>query len=114
MERICEYPTEMLVLEPEDYTEDEWNTILKIFGMEKADRIVISDYKFEAYGEPRRTITKEEWDKAIEYLNMLIVEYASIGWAGQFGLNGVLVPLKKRYDGGERTSALYDEIMQAE
>lgn len=58
--------------------------------------------------------TEEEWGKAIEYLNALIVEYASIGWAGRFGLDGVLIPLKKRYDSGERSKALYDAIMECE
>ena len=60
------------------------------------------------------SITDEEWDKAIAHLNMYIVEYASIGWAGQFGLNGVLVPLKKRFDKGERTRELYDAMMNVE
>lgn len=60
------------------------------------------------------SITNEQWKEAIEYLNMLIVEYASLGWPGGFGLNGVLVPLKKRYVSGERTRELYDEIMKCE
>ena len=51
MEYIKTQSTEELILEPEDYTEDEWNAILKIFNMKEADRMVISDYTFEAYGE---------------------------------------------------------------
>ena len=51
MEYICKKAKEQLILEPEDYPGDEWTTILKIFGMEEAERIVISDYKFEAYGK---------------------------------------------------------------
>lgn len=39
-----------LILEPEDWSEDEWATILKVFGMEEAERIVLSDYTLEAYG----------------------------------------------------------------
>ena len=50
MEYIKKQVTEALILEPEDYAEDEWNTILKIFNMKEADRVVISDYTFEAYG----------------------------------------------------------------
>jgi hypothetical protein len=42
-----------LILEPEDYTEDEWKTILKIFSMEEAERIVISNYRFEAFGRKK-------------------------------------------------------------
>lgn len=40
---------EPLILEPEDWTEDEWKTILKIFNMKQASRIKI-DYNFEAFG----------------------------------------------------------------
>ena len=58
MEYICEKAKERLVLEPEDYPGDEWTTILKIFGMEEAERIVISDYKFEAYGKVRPKIMR--------------------------------------------------------
>lgn len=64
--------------------------------------------------KPPVTISDEKWKEAINYLNMLIAEYASIGFAGSFGLNGVLIPLKKRFDKGERTKELYDEIMQCE
>jgi hypothetical protein len=105
---------EPLILEPEDHTEEEWATILKIFGMKEADRIVLSDYTMEAYGVSESVVSDEEWDKAIEYLKMLIVEYASIGFAGRFGLDGVLIPLKKRYENGERSKALYDAIMECE
>lgn len=41
-----------LVLEPEDWTDDEWKTILKLFGMVEAERIVVRDYTLEAYGVP--------------------------------------------------------------
>lgn len=105
---------EPLILEPEDHTEEEWSTICKIFGMKEADRIVLSDYTLEAYGVPETVVSDEEWDKAIDYLNMLIVEYASIGFAGRFGLDVVLIPLKKRYESGERSKALYDAIMECE
>ena len=46
-------PWEQLILEPEDYTEDEWKAILKVFGMECAERIVISHYAFEAWGRKK-------------------------------------------------------------
>lgn len=49
---LCKVIEEPLILEPEDYSSDEWATVLKIFGMEKAQRIVVSNYKFEAYGKP--------------------------------------------------------------
>lgn len=42
-----------LVLEPGDWTEDEWKTILKAFGCVEAERIVLRDYKMQAYGTPK-------------------------------------------------------------
>ena len=53
MEYIFEKPKEMLILEPIDWSAKEWAMIEKIFGMEKAERIVISDYKFEAFGKKK-------------------------------------------------------------
>lgn len=47
-----EHPDCFLVLEPEDWSEDEWKTILKLFGMVEAERIVVRDYILEAYGTP--------------------------------------------------------------
>ena len=47
-----EYEDCFLVLEPVDWTEDEWKTILKLFGMIEAERIVVRDYTLEAYGTP--------------------------------------------------------------
>lgn len=43
--------SEPLILEPEDWTESEWETICRIFGMKTADRIVVSDFTLETYGE---------------------------------------------------------------
>lgn len=55
-----------------------------------------------------------DWDRAINYLNSLIAEYTAIGPTGLFGLNLVLLPLKNRYDKGERTRELYDAILECE
>ena len=52
---LKEEPAEPLILEPEDWSPEEWKTILKLFGMESADRIKISDYAFEAYGVEKGT-----------------------------------------------------------
>lgn len=54
------------------------------------------------------------WKEAEDYLNMLIAEDTAIGLAGYFGLQLTLLPLKKRFDDGERTIELYDEIMNCE
>ena len=55
-----------------------------------------------------------DWNEAENYLNMLIAEYTAIGWPGIFGLQMTLLPLKKRFDSGERTQELYDAIMECE
>ena len=39
-----------LILGQEDWSEEEWPVILKLFGMEVAERIILRDYHFEAYG----------------------------------------------------------------
>jgi hypothetical protein len=43
---------EFLVFEPEDWSEDEWKTILKIFGFTEAERIVVRNYSVNAYATP--------------------------------------------------------------
>lgn len=53
-----------------------------------------------------------DWNKAEDYLNFLIQEYESVGWAGKFALGLILYPLKSRLDKGERTESLYNEIME--
>lgn len=55
-----------------------------------------------------------DWDRAINYLKELICTYFDIGPAGYFGLQVVLLPLMKRYEGGERTRELYNDIMACE
>lgn len=64
----------------------------------------------EIYEEPGAQPTEEQWLNAWNYLNFMIAEYASIGMAGQFGLKCTLLPLKQRYDAGERSIELFDEI----
>ena len=55
-----------------------------------------------------------DWKLAENTLNMWIAEYAGIGPAGQLGLQLVLLPLKRRFDSGERTPELYEAIMKCE
>lgn len=100
-----------LILEPEDWTAEQYDAFLRIFGLKEAERIVITEYKIDVYGSE---ITEEDWVKAYDHLNFLMSEYVMIGPSGAFGLYGVLVPLKKRYDMGERTKGLYEAIMECE
>lgn len=114
LEHIYEKVNEPLILEPDDWDTDEWNTILKLFGLEEAEKIEIRSYDFEALGLRKVELTEENWKEAEAHLNLYIAEYANIGWGGSFGLNGVLLPLKRRYDRGERTYNLYKEMMAVE
>ncbi len=54
------------------------------------------------------------WDEAKRYLDFIIQEYESIGWTGKFALELTLYPLRERFDKGERTESLYNEIMECE
>ena len=42
-----------LILEPEDWTEDQWAAFLDLFDLIEADRIVLADYTVEVYGTPK-------------------------------------------------------------
>ena len=59
-------------------------------------------------------ICEINWQEAEKYLEELIWDYTMIGRAGTFALNLVLLPLKRRFDYGERTQELYEKIMACE
>lgn len=76
----------------------------------------IDDLFPEMDGNPvkDKPLLEMDWEKAFNYLNMMMAEYVLIGAAGWMGLQLGLVPLRKRYDKGERTPDLYDSIMAIE
>lgn len=51
MEYIRQKTNEPLIIDREDWTSAEWETLLTLFGLRDADRIAISNYKFEVWGE---------------------------------------------------------------
>lgn len=51
-----------------------------------------------------------DWDEAEEYLKTCESAYAEIGWTGFFVIN-ILKGLRSRFDSGERTEGLYEQIM---
>ena len=53
-----------------------------------------------------------DWEKAEEYLQECEQAYTEIGSAGYLTLVTVIRPLRDRYNKGERTKELYDEIME--
>lgn len=40
-----------------------------------------------------------------------MMDYAALGISGYLAIQSLVLPLKRRYDRGERTEALYKEIM---
>ena len=56
---ICDEPTEPISMEPEDRTFEEWKFLCKLFGLEKADRIVLKNYRIEAHGKWKNKPVKE-------------------------------------------------------
>lgn len=54
------------------------------------------------------------WKKAEEYLNEIESIYASIGSIGYFALIHVIRSLRDRFNSGERSEELYNEIMLPE
>lgn len=41
---------DFIVLEPEDWTEEQFKAFLDIFGLKEAERIRINEFKIEVYG----------------------------------------------------------------
>jgi hypothetical protein len=54
------------------------------------------------------------WEKAKDHLQETRQQYAEIGASGIPALTLILNPLLIRYEKGERTQELYDEIMESE
>lgn len=52
-----------------------------------------------------------DWNKAEQHLKACESAYAETGSAGSFALIWVIRPLRDRFNQGERTTGLYDEIM---
>ena len=47
---------DFLVLEPCDWTEEEWKVLLKLFGCVEAERMVVKDYILKVYGTPTESM----------------------------------------------------------
>lgn len=56
-----------------------------------------------------------DWKEAERHLTYFIALYASLeDGTGMLGLQFALLPLFRRYQSGERTQELYDDMMSAE
>jgi hypothetical protein len=54
------------------------------------------------------------WTKAEEYLSLCEKAYSEIGSSGMFALSFSIMPLRDRFNKGERTVELYSEIFEIE
>lgn len=63
-------------------------------------------------------ITADDWKKAKERFDTVRSQYQELegvpGVNTTFALRAVFDPISKRYDSGERTKALYDEMISVE
>lgn len=63
-------------------------------------------------------ISDDDWLKAHDHLNLVIQRYEEIGRMPgantTFAVNMVFLPLKIRFEEGERTYRLYEDMMEAE
>lgn len=100
-----------LVLDPKDWTKEQYQAFLDIFGFREAERIVLTEFKVDAYEAKPKEITDTEWLFAYDHLHMIIAEHIHAGKAGVRVLYETLLPLMRRYDAGIRTKELYDEIV---
>jgi len=55
--------------------------------------------------------TNEEWEEAKAWLDEVRQAYFEVGSAGLLGLQISINPLLVRYERGERTDELYEEMM---
>lgn len=70
----------------------------------------MSEKQFE-----EETTPAMDWDKAKAHLYEVITNHIALGWEkSKLTINYKLMPLRERYDRGERTRQLYNEIMGCE
>lgn len=53
-----------------------------------------------------------DWDEVKKYLDTIRQRYTDIGMSGLPALQAVINPLLIRFEKGERTTELYNEIME--
>jgi hypothetical protein len=53
-----------------------------------------------------------DWNKAEQYLKDCEAAYTEIGRAGMIAMICVISPLRDRFNSGERTQELYEEVME--
>ena len=82
-------------------------------GEEIIHKLKDGEIVYFALNETREanTVSEGDWMAAYDHLNHVIAEYMAMRINGAIVLQKVLMPLKRRYDMGERSKSLYDHIM---
>ena len=93
--------------------EDEMNIDTEIVIGYDSIRKTSDDVSCEIVETQKAEAEKKDWDAAYRNIEFLIPLYAEIGPTGAFGLTALL-GLRRRYLQGERSDALYEEMMEAE
>ena len=55
-------------------------------------------------------ISNEEWGRAVNHTKEMLDVAKGLGWTGMFYVSGC-IDLLKRYDNGERTTELYQDMI---
>ena len=77
-------------------------------------RIHEEDYSELAMSLIEQWAVEMDWDKAEEWLKEIESAYCELGFTGRPALIISINPLRDRFNKGERTQDLYDEIMELE
>jgi hypothetical protein len=59
-----------------------------------------------------KSLSPEEEKQAGEFLKTMETAYRDMGPAGNFGLVMAVLPLKRRWESGERSKKIFKEIME--
>lgn len=109
-------PKEPFILEPEDWSEEEWKVLLKLFGLQEADRIKVYAKSIESFGilkgdkENDENTNKQQQENAlyerIRFVNHGMVlkkaEYSEEEWKfilKLFKLQSSDIVIMTRFDG---------------
>lgn len=90
---------------------DEHCIVIHCNDLDITEDLINSAYSQMYNWEEGKIPDELDWDKAVCYLNEIRMEYTKIGIGGLLALQNVINPLFIRYSNGERTSELFDSIM---
>jgi hypothetical protein len=90
---------------------DEHCIVVHCNDLDVTDDLINNAYVQMYNWEEGKIPDELDWDEAYSYLNDIRMQYTEIGINGMPALRNVIDPLLTRYSNGERTSELFDSIM---